>query len=82
MLRRLIFAAWAVGTAVWPAVALADAVGPCPPGFEASHSGCHFAPGATEIVACACCAAGLAAGAAVVVVLVLRGRKQKGPREA
>lgn len=53
---------------------LADAVSPCPPGFNPSHHGCRFNPSEALV------AGGLLGLAAVIaaVIVVLR-KKDKGP---
>ena len=60
---------------------LLDVVGYCPPGFTTSHSGCHFDPGAGELIACACCSGILGIAIVGILVLVLRKKRESGPRE-
>ena len=63
---------------------LLDAVGPCPPLYQATHSGCHFDPmtaGPAELLALACCCGLLVTGAAIITALVLRARREKSSRE-
>ena len=48
-----------------PRAARADVVGPCPPMFDPSHSGCHFDPSRTEIL--------VASGIAFVLIAVVVG---------
>lgn len=58
--------------------ARADVVDACPPGFDASHSGCDFDPEPGEMLACSICAlmaAGLAAGGALLVAKKRRSRE-------
>lgn len=59
-----------------PAPAHADMVGPCPPGFDASHAGCD--PDATVLVP-SCLGLGLclAAGLGILAGLLIWSRRQK-----
>lgn len=62
--------------------ARADAVDPCPPGFQPSHSGCHFGPSEDDFLlcgACACVIVGL--GSVSAVLLFLRKGRATGSRE-
>lgn len=64
-----------------PAVAAADVVDPCPPGFQSSHSGCRFDPEPEDFGvcgACGCALVGLGIGGAA---LFLRRDRAKGRRE-
>ncbi|MGE0786090.1 MAG: hypothetical protein AB7S26_10405 [Sandaracinaceae bacterium] len=76
--RAFIQGAVALGLAVVPALARADAVGPCPPGFDASHAGCH--PEWPAIGGMALCLFfGLMLGAGLVVFLSRKSTKKDGP---
>ncbi|MBN8611273.1 MAG: hypothetical protein J0L92_11840 [Deltaproteobacteria bacterium] len=60
----------------------ADAVDPCPPGFQPSHSGCHFGPNEDDLVlcgGCSCVIVGL--GAVSAILLFARKGRATGPRE-
>lgn len=65
---------------VFPAAALADVVGPCPPLFDASHRGCHFEPSRTELFVLGGVA--LFALLVTVVLLAFSSARKKGPPEA
>ena len=64
------------------AIARADMVDPCPPGFRESHTGCHFGPTTDDLGPCAACSCLLAGvgGIAAALVIGRRGR-EKGRRE-
>jgi len=69
-------------------VAHADAVGPCPPGFRASHRGCEVwnpvrdpRPSELELGTCACCVAAIGVLGAIGGALALRSRRASGSRE-
>lgn len=78
---RWLCVVWIVGCLGVPAVAAADAVDPCPPGFDPSHTGCHFDPEPEDLGvcgACGCALVGLGIGGAVLFV---RRDRAKGRRE-
>jgi hypothetical protein len=54
---------------------LADAVGPCPPLFQAHHRGCVFEPTRAEVIALAIV---LLVVAAIAGVVAIRGSKADG----
>lgn len=63
-------------------LARADAVDACPPGFQPSHSGCHFGPNEEDFLlcgGCACVIVGL--GTVSALLLFLRKGRESGPRE-
>ncbi len=63
-------------------LARADVVGPCPPGFQASHSGCRFGPNEDDFMlcgGCGCVIIGL--GTLSALLLFLRKGRASGPRE-
>ncbi len=54
---------------------LADVVGPCPPLFRTSHSGCHFEPTPSGI---AVVAVVMLVVAAIAGVVAIKGSKDDG----
>ncbi|MFO0684477.1 MAG: hypothetical protein U0234_20655 [Sandaracinus sp.] len=78
---RWLFFALACSALGTPALAAADAVDPCPPGFDPSHSGCHFDPEPEDFGvcgACGCALVGIGLGGAAIF---LRRDRAKGRRE-
>lgn len=61
-----------------PAIARADAVGPCMPMFKPSHSGCRFAPTPMEL---GVAGAVLFAVVGAVVILVIARSNKRNPRD-
>lgn len=67
--------------AALPAPVRADAVDPCPPGFQPSHSGCHFGPSEEDFLLCGGCACVIVGLGSVSALLLLRRTRASGPRE-
>jgi hypothetical protein len=64
-----------------PSPARADAVDPCPPGFQPSHSGCHFGPTTDDFLLCGGCSCVIVGLGAVSALLVFARTRASGPRE-
>ena len=64
-----------------PSPAHADAVDPCPPGFQPSHSGCHFGPSEDDFLLCGGCSCVIVGLGAVSALLVFARTRASGPRE-
>ncbi|MBX7195584.1 MAG: hypothetical protein K1X94_26240 [Sandaracinaceae bacterium] len=60
----------------------ADAVDPCPPGFQPSHSGCHFGPSEDDLFLCSgCSCVFIGFGSLAALLVFLRKKRESGPRE-
>jgi len=78
---RASLAAVGVLFALAAGTARADAVDLCPPGFQPSHSGCHFGPGPEDLGLCGGCACVIVGLGTFSALLIWRKSPASGPRE-
>jgi hypothetical protein len=65
-----------------PSTSRADAVDSCPPGFQPSHSGCHFGPSDDDLFLCGgCSCVMIGLGSLSALLLLMRKGRSSGHRE-